>query len=74
MRKWRYRSIILDLGNGWRRGQIHALAGLPLWKEPQLEIVWAPEPIMTLRTTDKFLTLTGNITLAVQPVARFYTD
>jgi hypothetical protein len=61
-------------------GQLHALATLPLGKEPLVpigkEAGWAPEPIWTNLERREILPLLGLklLPLAVQPIASLYTD
>jgi hypothetical protein len=56
-------------------GQLHAPTALPLGKEPPVLIVyaavWAPEPIWS---REKSLAPAGNLTPALQPVARPCTE
>jgi hypothetical protein len=57
--------------------QLHALVALPPWMAPPVlidqEVGCAPEPALTLWSTDKSLT-TNSRTLVFQYVARCYTD
>jgi hypothetical protein len=59
-------------------GQLHAQNALIPGKNAQYtigqEAEWAPELVRTLWSREKYLSLAGNRTTAVQPVARHYTD
>jgi hypothetical protein len=58
-------------------GQLHASAALLPEKEPPVPIEWeagwAPDPVSTLWSRKKWLASAGNLTSAVQLVARRYT-
>jgi hypothetical protein len=54
-------------------GQLYVPLALP--QAPNIyEAGWAPEPGWTLWMSENYLASFGNQTLAVQPVARRYTD
>jgi hypothetical protein len=73
MRKWRYSSIILDLGTKWKC----KVSFIPLLLYPQGRNPWYPLARRLGESKsygdEKNLALTGNQTLAIQSVACHYT-
>jgi hypothetical protein len=73
MGEWKYSSAL----DGGISSQLNAPDALLQWKEQKLpigyEVGWAPQPVWTLWRREN-LNLVENRTLAVQPLARHYTD
>jgi hypothetical protein len=75
--EWRYSSTILDFGTGWKYGQFYVSATLRPTKGHGMYCIGglvAPRAGLEAVDERKSLAAYGNRTLAIQPVARRYTD